>query len=48
MKKMSNGIALITNTAIAIGCIAWAVEVYEGSVLQDKIEKLTSKIHKKS
>lgn len=48
MKKLSNGIILIANASIAIACLTWATEIYEGSVLQDKVKGLTSKFHKKS
>ena len=48
MKKMSNGFALIAKASIAIVCLTWATEIYEGSVLQDKVKSLTSKFHKKS
>lgn len=48
MKKISNGLQLIANASIAIGCVAWAMEIYEGSILQDKVKGLISKFHKKS
>lgn len=48
MNKFSKAIQNVASLSIAITCLVLATETYEGSVLQKKMKRLTSKFHKKS